>query len=93
MVSKTAFILSITIFYIFIIAVLGSMGRSNIAPEQFDSPGDPGLFSFITDIGLFFKGLGFSLSSFGVLGNTLLFLPLGITLFWVIVSSLAPGGS
>lgn len=85
---KTDFILAMIVFYVFLGVLLGLIGREELINNgDFQAPDNPGLLGFITDVAVFFQGLAFSISSFPFWANAILFLPIGLTLLWVILST------
>lgn len=76
-------ILSVFTFYIFIGVLFGLIGMS---ASSFGTPETPSGVSFLSQVSYFFSGIGFTLSNLPLWANTLLFLPLGITLFYIVLS-------
>lgn len=76
-------VLSMFAFYITIIVLLGLIGSSVVQAQGFSTPPEPSTFTFLSQISYFFQGIGFVLSDLPAWANTLLFLPLGITLFYI----------
>lgn len=82
--TNTVIIMSIFGFYVFLGVMFGLIGGSlqNEASDNFGNPPEPGI-TFLTQIGYFFGGIGYTLLSLPLWANTILFLPLGITLFYL----------
>lgn len=84
--TNAPIILSIFTFYIFIFIILGFVGSSFAASTSFGNPENPDAFTFLTSISYFFTGIGFSISSIPAWANILLFLPLGVTILYIVLS-------
>lgn len=84
--TNAPIILSIFTFYIVIFVILGFVGSSFEASTSFDTPDDPDGLSFLSQIGYFFGGIGFSISSLPAWANIMLFLPLSIVLLYILLS-------
>lgn len=84
--TNAPLILSIFAFYIFIIVMMGLIGGSIIANRTFSTPDNPNGLTFLSQVGYFFGGIGFVLSNIPAWANTLLFLPLSITLVYILLS-------
>ena len=80
-------ILGIFSFYIFVFVMLGLIGESQYqASNGYTKPSDPSAGGFLSDIAFFFSGIGFTITNIPVWANSLIFLPLGITVFYIILS-------
>lgn len=94
MADDHTLILTMFTFYVGLFILMGLIGGSIQATQEIGSPEEPtvsGIFSFI---GFFFSGITFSLSGIPIWANTLLFLPLGITLAYILgklIIALIPG--
>jgi len=94
MADDHTLILTMFTFYIGIIVLMGLIGGGIQASQEIGTPEEPtvtGIFSFIS---FFFNGIAFSLSGIPVWANTILFLPLGITLAYILgklIIALIPG--
>lgn len=89
--TNTPIVLSIFGFYIIIGVILGLAGESlavGAANATFTTPPNPSILGFLTQIGYFFAGIAYSLSSLPAWADILLFLPLGVTLFYIGLSFL-----
>lgn len=84
--TNAPMILSIFGFYIIIILLFGFIGIGSAASHSFASPDEPGALTFLSQIGYFFSGIFFTLGNIPGWANTILFLPLGITLFYIMLS-------
>lgn len=84
--TNAPIILAIFAFYIVIGVLFGLIGSASLTAQEFSTPDDPSTFSFLNQIGYFFSGIGYTLGSIPGWANTLLFLPLGITLAYIILS-------
>lgn len=82
----TPIILSIFAFYVVLVTILGLIGGSILANRSFSTPEDPNGITFLTQIGYFFSGIGFVLSNVPLWANTILFLPLSITVAKVVLN-------
>lgn len=96
MVTRTVLTLTIFSFYTFIIVMLGLANISTLDSgfTGDDPPSDPGITNVGDFIDFFTGGLTFALDVFPVWLNTLFFLPLIITLGFIIVTlilDLIPG--
>lgn len=93
MADDNTLILTIFGFYTILFVLMGLIGGS-IQSSSIENPGEPtitGIFSFI---GFFFSGISFSLSGIPAWANTMLFLPLGITVAYILgklIIDLVPG--
>lgn len=84
--TNAPIILSIFTFYIVIALILGLYGRSELISHAPAGPTeDPSAISFLSQIALFFNGMFFSIAELGW-ANVLLFTPLALTLFYIILS-------
>lgn len=83
--TNATIILSVSAFYIFIGAMMGLIGGSYVASAYYTTVPTPSGVSFLTQIGWFFSGIGYSIVGLGWF-NIVLFAPLGITLFYIILS-------
>lgn len=86
--TNAPMILSIFGFYIIIIVLFGFIGIGAAASHSFNTPEAPGALTFLSQIGYFFSGIFFTLGNIPVWANTVIFLPLGITLFYIMLSFL-----
>lgn len=85
--TNAPLLLAIFTFYIVIAVVLGLYGRSELVGNALTAPSeDPSAISFLSQIGLFFSGIFFSLAEIGVWANFILFTPLALTLLYIILS-------
>lgn len=84
--NNAGIILAIFTFYIAIGVLFGLIGMNQLQADAFTTPEDPSGLTFLSQIGFFFSGIGFTLSSIPLWANTLLFLPLGIVLFYIVLS-------
>lgn len=82
-------ILTIFGFYIALGVMLGLIGGSYLASESFSTGEDPdelSAFEIVVDgIALFFGGITFSIISLPVWASTIIFLPLGLTLLYIVI--------
>lgn len=91
-VTKPVLIMTIFGFYIAIVVLLGLMGTEFVPSDQIDTPPeDPSLLSPIDFIVFFFQGLSFTIMGLPIWFNILLFLPLGITIAYILLDTLIPG--
>jgi hypothetical protein len=84
--TNAPIILSIMGFYVVIGVLLGLFGSSYQASATIDHPANPDTISFLEQIDFFFTGMTFTIASLPAWATTLLFLPLGITMFYIILS-------
>lgn len=85
--TNASLVLTIFTFYLAIVVILGLYGRSELVNSAPQAPSEePGLLSFLSQVALFFEGIFFSISELGAWGNLLLFTPLALTLFYIILS-------
>lgn len=84
--TNAPIILSIFTFYIVIIVLMGFIGGSIVANKTFSTPDSPNAITFLVQIGYFFSGIGFVLSGIPAWVNIILFLPLSITLVYILLS-------
>lgn len=93
--DNTGYILSIFGFYVFLGVLLGLVGSSFLPSEEFEQPTEGfSVLTAISYVGYFFSGLFFSISSIPAWANVILFLPLSITLLYILVTlvlELIPG--
>ena len=87
--TNTPIVLAIFGFYIFIGVMFGLIG-SGLATSAGDVPDvpEPSGIGFLAQIFYFVAGIGFTISSIPVWANVLLFAPLSITIFYIILSYL-----
>lgn len=85
--TNAPIILSIFGFYVFVIVMMGLIGGSAIS-TSLSTPSNPTTnpLSIFDYVSYFFQGIGFSISELGIIGNSLLFLPLGITIAYIVAS-------
>jgi hypothetical protein len=81
-------ILTIMTFYVSIAVILGLIGTSYQATKSPEAPPEPSLVGFLGQISTFFSSMFFTISELPAWANTLLFLPLGLTLFYILISFL-----
>lgn len=97
--SKTGFILGLSIFYSVLIVFLGVVDLENIdsetqtidtAIEDSNVTTDAGFFSILSNIGIFkfFGNVITGIGAFPIWLNSIIFAPLIITLIYLIVTSL-----
>lgn len=84
--TNSSIVLSLFAFYIFLIVMLGLIGGSIVANRSIGDPENPSPLSFLSQIAFFFSGIGFALTNIPFWANTMLFLPLGVTLAYIGVS-------
>ncbi len=91
-VTKVVVVLTIFGFYVFLTVILGLMGTSFIPSTNVDTPpGEPNLLSPLDFIVFFFAGLSFTIAGMPFGLNIIIFLPLGITMAYVIIDTIIPG--
>lgn len=86
--TNSTIILSVFTFYLVIIVLMGFIGSEHLK-SAIDPDHPPS--GALSDIGFFISGIGFSISELGV-WNVAFFLPLSITVAYILVS-LARGSS
>jgi len=84
--NNASIILTIFGFYVIIGVVFGLIGSASLQSQSFDVPTNPDSLGFLGQIGYFFSGIGFTLGALPAWANTILFLPLTITLLYIILS-------
>lgn len=85
--TNTPIVLAIFGFYIFIGVMFGLIGSGLAATSVGNSPSPSGV-SFLSQIFYFVEGIGFTIANIPVWANILLFAPLSITIFYIILSYL-----
>ena len=91
-VTKPVLILTIFTFYVGLTVILGLMGTSFLPESNIDTPpGEPSLSSPLDFIVFFFAGLSFTITGMPIWFNILLFLPLGITVAYILIDTIIPG--
>lgn len=88
MADDHTLVLTIFTFYVGIIVLMGLIGGSIQATQDVGTPEEPSLGGIISTISFFFSGIGFSLSGIPVWANLILFLPLGITILYILLKIL-----
>lgn len=94
MVDDTGLILTIFTYFISLTVILGLVGGSFVGKEIDTPDGEPSVLGITDNISLFFQGLSYSLTGVPLWVNLLLFSPVIITLFYIIVKviiDLIPG--
>lgn len=86
--TNATIILSIASFYVFIGVMLGLIGSSFTAPAPVDPTAPSSVTSFLDGVAYFFAGIAFAIGGFPWWANALLFLPLGATLLYIVISLL-----
>lgn len=86
--TNAPMILGIMGFYIFLTVLLGLFGSSYQAnsSDVLEQPDAPDTVGFLSAISIFFTGLTFAITGLPVWATALLFLPLSITLLYIILS-------
>lgn len=80
--NNAGIVLTIFAFYICIIVLFGLVGSSQLQTNKnFDSPPD----GILAQIAFFFQGIGFTIGSLPFWANSLIFLPLGITIGYILL--------
>lgn len=86
--GDTKIILSVFAMYVFMFVMFGLIGmniETSIEQSDIDDLEDPSIISFLTQIGMFFWGIGFTIASLPWWANTMLFTPLTITIIYIIL--------
>ena len=85
--NNATIVLGVFSFYAAIVVVAGLVGAGLIV-SQLPVLEEPSTIGFLSQIGLFFEGIFFTFGGIPAWANTLLFLPLGITLTYIFLSYL-----
>lgn len=91
MVTSPVIILTIFGFYTGLAVILALMGGDVQASLDPDAPEPPSILSPFESIKFFFGAIGFSLSDMPLWFNLILFLPLAITLVFILLDLIIPG--
>lgn len=84
--TNAPIVLGIMGFYVMVAVLLGLFGSSYQASATIGSPSAPDEISFLSSIGFFFAGITFTIAALPVWATTLLFVPLGITMLYIVLS-------
>ncbi len=91
MVTKARIILGTFTFYIAIGVIFSLIGQGAIETTIDPSFEDPSLLSALDGLTFFFQAFTFTVSAFPFFVNVLLFAPLAITLFYILIDTIIPG--
>lgn len=95
MADNSTLIMTIFAYYIAVAVILGLIGSSYLPNQEINSNlENPGISNVLSSIGQFFLGLTFVITNFPAWANILLFLPLGLTILYIMIEriiDLIPG--
>lgn len=94
MADDTGIVLTIFGFYTLLTVLLGLVGGSMLGSELTQTDDEPSVLGIFDLIELFFGGIAYTISGMPVWANTILFLPLGITVMYIVgkaIIDLVPG--
>ncbi len=90
--AKETVILSIFGFYVFLFILLGFIGTSFQTTQEFGDAESLEITGFLGTLTFFVTNIKFAITGLPGWANTILFLPLGITIAYIIAVAFLPGG-